>query len=175
MESRRDKSDSLAWTVPGLALTAEAFLLTIALAPDTTMPARMAAALAGIAPLAAALHFFWKQSFHFDWFEAVIERERRALDWAPMRRDEYTRAEDWLDYVTGSRFVTRYTKPVSRGDPNSARKTNWRFWIVDRQATLVWTVALGLLFAIDAAIFFYALGAWRGWWGGGLLESKRAG
>lgn len=171
MERRRDKSDALAWGVPGLALTAEAFLLTIALAPDTTMPARMVAAFAGMVPLLAALHFFWKQSFHFDWFEAVIERERRALGWEPMHRDQYTSAEAWRTYVKGSRFVTRWTKPVSRGDPEGDRRTNGRFWIVQRQSTVVWTLALGLLLAIDAAILVYSFGAWRGWWGGGLLET----
>lgn len=170
MERRRDTSDGLTWTVPGLALTAEAFLLTIALAHDTATPARMLAALAGMVPLAAALHFFWKQSFHFDWFEAVIERERRGLGLASMRRDQYTRAEDWPTYVKGSRFESRWSKPVSRGDPHGARKTNLRFrWVVQSQSTVVWTIALTLLLTIDATIAFYALGTWIGWWNGDLL------
>jgi hypothetical protein len=45
--ARRTAYDSMMWQSPGLGLTAQAFLMTIALAPDTKIVARLLASLLG--------------------------------------------------------------------------------------------------------------------------------
>lgn len=79
-EARIRQAETFAWTVPGLAIAAEAFLLAVALNPGVKAWAQLAAALAGTAVLVAALHFLGKHRFNFVVYEAVIERSRDELD-----------------------------------------------------------------------------------------------
>lgn len=62
--SRRASYDSLMWQVPALGLSAQAFLLTIALGPDTARVPRLASA--GLASLVALLsmQLMAKHRFH---------------------------------------------------------------------------------------------------------------
>ena len=79
LEARRHQADGFAWAVPGLAIAAQAFLLSIALDPSTSPTGRLMAAIAGGMALLGSMHLLVKQNYHFDLYEAVIERERKAL------------------------------------------------------------------------------------------------
>jgi hypothetical protein len=69
MESRTRQAETFAWAVPGLALTSQALLLTVAFNPDASDSdasdsGRAAAAFSATAILLAALHFLGKHSFN---------------------------------------------------------------------------------------------------------------
>jgi hypothetical protein len=62
---------------PGVAIAAEAFLLTIALGADTKPLGRLLAARAGTLVVVGTLHFLSKQAVFFQMYDTVIERQRR--------------------------------------------------------------------------------------------------
>jgi hypothetical protein len=79
LERRRSQSDTITWTVPGLAVAAEAFLLTVALRPETEPAARLVSAMAGFIIVFAALRLLWKSVFNFDLWDATINEQRRKM------------------------------------------------------------------------------------------------
>ena len=83
-EARMRQSETFTWAVPGLALTGQVILLTIALDGGSSYRARAVAATAGLTTLLPAIHFLGKHTFNFDWYDAVIERERLKLGWPRM-------------------------------------------------------------------------------------------
>ena len=134
-ERRRAHADQFAWAVPGLAVTAEAFLLTIALGADTRPLGRLIAAVAGTLVLFGALHFLAKQSLYFNLYDAVIERQRHRLGMTSLHREKL----DGLELPPG----------VSR--PHRS----WFSW--NLKSVVVWTLLLWGLIVIDAVIFGYAV------------------
>lgn len=138
-ERRRDGSDQFAWTVPGLALTAEAFLLTVALAGDTAPAGRLIAVLAGLVCLLSALHFLHKQSYGFNLYDAVIERQLDRLGRISAHRETL----EALDY------------------PEHARKRlslagrSWIVWSLGSVRAWRWTLVALIL--IDIAIGTYSV------------------
>jgi hypothetical protein len=78
-ESRIRQAETFAWTVPALALTAQALLFTVSFDSSVAPVGRVLASLTGLLTLLAALHFLGKHTFNFDMYEAVIERERSNL------------------------------------------------------------------------------------------------
>ena len=154
-EARMRQAETFTWAVPGLALTGQALLLTIALDPSNSYRVKAVVGLAGLVILLPALHFLGKHTFNFDWLDAVTERERDRLGWPRMTRshllaniesfpeDTLLRQRDWWK------------------DGHRARKNNWiyRPWmrvrnrlVVHVKAVTVWSVALGALAAFDAAV-----------------------
>jgi hypothetical protein len=110
-ERRRAASDAFAWSVPALAVTAQAFLLNIALAADAAPLARLLAVVAGGFLLFGAYVFLCKQSYGFNLYDALIERQRKrlglmsahrevieALDLPENSRERLNRAHTWLGY-----------------------------------------------------------------------------
>jgi hypothetical protein len=85
----------------GLAIAAQAFLLSTALAPSTEPLGRLLAAIAGIAALGGAMHLLVKQTYHFDLDEAVIERERQALELDSVQLDGLRE----LEFPASTQFV----------------------------------------------------------------------
>jgi hypothetical protein len=86
-EARRSLADNFAWTVPGLAVAAEAFLLSIALDASTRPAGRIVGVAAGGLIVLGALHFIEKQSYNFDLYDALIERQRKRLGRMSLHRE----------------------------------------------------------------------------------------
>ena len=141
-ESRRAQSDTFAWTVPGLATAAEAFVLTIALAPSTAPLGRLTAAVAGGLALFGAFHFINKQSYNFDLYDALIERQRQRLGRMSMYRETIERLDLPEHTSLKRRRRTRFTRK--------------------RGAVSVWRAVLVGLLAINLAISVYAVCEWAG-------------
>jgi hypothetical protein len=137
-ERRRDGSDQFTWTVPGLALTAEAFLLTVALAGDTAPLGRLLAVIAGVVCLASAYHFLRKQSFGFTLYDAVIERQRERLGLISAHREKLIDL-DYPNHV-GERLV---------------RASSGLAWTLP--AVRAWRWTLLALIALDLVIGGYSI------------------
>jgi hypothetical protein len=158
LERRRTQSDNLAWTVPALAIAAEAFLLTIALSPTTEPAGRLIAAVAGAIALVASAHLLAKHRVNFDLYDAHIHQTRLKLDLRPLRTKD-----DLL--------------PATRRFPDEGAKHFQRYlergltrWLVGRRATNIWIKSLVVLILLDLLIGAYAIGEWTGWWDPGWLR-----
>jgi hypothetical protein len=152
IEARRAQSDTFAWTVPGLAIAGQAFILSIALGPDTQPAGRLVASLAGLLALVATMHLMAKQAYNFDVYEAVIERERKTLSLPGVQMDALTAK-------LGS--FPENTQLVKRGWLDE-RKHRWRGSqrLVRRlKAVTMWLSVLGCLAVIDLALLGYSIGA----------------
>jgi hypothetical protein len=178
-EARKRQAETFTWAVPPLAIAAQAFLLTIALRPDTRPLAMAVAAFAGLATTLAALHFLGKHAFNFDWYEAAIERGRARLGLSGFQRN----------YVLGEGGDERFLIPTFAED-STLRRREW--WISERwfgggpplryeshnrhfdwiyrvrhrvivrwKAVWVWGIALCLLASIDVLLFIYAMVVWK--------------
>lgn len=62
--SRRVATDGMLWQTPVLSLTAQAFLFTIALGPDSSAGARIIAAILALSASLASLQLMAKHRFH---------------------------------------------------------------------------------------------------------------
>jgi hypothetical protein len=167
-EARLAQAASFTWAVPTLALAGQAFLLNIALAKGTSNSAQALAATAGLILLVASLHFMAKHTFNYDWWEAVIERERAALGWDSTQRNRILQDVKSFDPATLLR-QREWFKPepglyeeriAAEGKELTRRRRLWshvrrpllsgrRQFAVRLKATAVWTTALTLLFVID--------------------------
>jgi hypothetical protein len=159
-ENRMRQAETFTWAVPGLALTGQALLLTVALRPDATEWARVVVALAGLATLFPALHFLGKHTFNFDVYDAVIDRERRALGWPRLTRDHLLSNIDSFpeDCLLRQREWWR--------DEGRKRRLNWLYrpWArlrnrlaVRWKTVWVWSFALVSLGVLDIVVLVRAL------------------
>jgi len=160
LERRRNQSDAITWTVPGLAVAAEAFLLTIVLRPETQPAGRFFASLAGVIVVFATLHLFSKSAFNFDLWDAHINAVRRDLHLrSVLTKDELFERRDELP--DGERIRTR------RYDQR------WRvwYWLGYRlPASTTWAWALQALLILNVLLALYSLLEWWnvidwGWFG----------
>ena len=146
LERRRTQADTIAWTVPGLAVAAQAFLLTIALGPETEPLARLLACIAGGLILFAALRLIWKSMFNFDLYDGWINHERDRLSLRGVR--------------TKSDLLARAAE-LSPDDAVHVRgyRTRWqrRVFIVTWRSTDAWIWTLRALILLDALIAVYAI------------------
>ncbi len=128
MEARMRQSETFAWNVPALVIAGQSFLLTIGLDKQATPPEKEVAAVAGIAILIAGLHFMWKHSINFWIYEAVVERETKALKQHPVSMGklleslEADPAPAWTDFMKprrvigrGWRWLVRHTERCTSG------------------------------------------------------------
>lgn len=152
LERRRNQSDTIAWTVPGLAVAAEAFLLTVALRPETEPAGRFVAALAGAIVIFAALRLLWKSVFNFDLWDAWINEQRRKL------RLRGVRTRD--DLLANARSL-----PPGEAINRRGYQDRWlRYWMIVRlPASEVWIWALRGLLVINFVIALDAFLDWTGW------------
>jgi hypothetical protein len=78
--ARRDSYEALLWQVPALSLTAQAFLLTIALGGGTSLPARRLASLLSFISALASMQLLSKHR-HFEKVDSKLcEKLERDLD-----------------------------------------------------------------------------------------------
>lgn len=77
--ARRLGYDSMMWQAPVLSLTAQAFLLTIALAPDSTRPARFISALLAFFAALASIQLMAKHRYF----------ERADSEWLKRYEDKW--------------------------------------------------------------------------------------
>jgi hypothetical protein len=175
-ETRMQQAATFTWAVPTLALAGQAFLLTIALDDKASDWARALSAGAGIVTLVASLQFLAKHTFNFDWHEAVIERERAALNWPSMQRHEILgdlttfspnlllRKREWYAREPGlyeQRLAAegKELNPVRRAWCRARRPllAGRRVFAVRTKATWVWTFALLLFLVLDVGLLVDAL------------------
>lgn len=140
-ENRRGRTDAMMWQVPALALTAEAFLLSISLAPDSRGLARMLASAAGMLVVGASLQLMYKHRYH-----------------------EILYAE-WLHQVEDRRNLPRLHSPLAAealafgGDGHCwNRDGNWlhglrRRAVAEQSSVRLWRGALLGLLTIDLCVF----------------------
>ncbi len=74
--ARRLAYDSMMWQSPGLGLTAQAFLMTIALSPDTKAVARLLAAILGLAVALLSIQLMSKHRY----LESIDSRLAEELE-----------------------------------------------------------------------------------------------
>ena len=145
LERRREQADSFTWGVPGFAIAGQAFLLAIVLNPETQPSARLIASLAGLFTVLGLGHLLFKQIYLFDYYEAVIEKERRALDLPGVQLDALRKLEPF----------PRNTLYRQRGWANRRKP---RYWIAVRlRSVQVWFWVFLALAAIDGFLFLVSL------------------
>jgi hypothetical protein len=137
--------------VPGLVIAAQAFLLSIALDPNTQPLGRLLSSLAGFVTLLATAHLMAKQAYNFDVFEAVIERDRKRLNLPGVQMDSLT------------------VNPGSFPENTNFRRRRWSdrsLWrhrlIVRMKALRVWAFTFLILAAVDLGLVVYSIFAWAG-------------
>lgn len=160
IEARMRQAETLTWAVPGLAITGQAFLMTIALDGQRSDSVRAIAAGTGVLLLAAALHFLGKHVFNFDVFEAVIERERLKLGYDRITRsylvadiesfpdDTLLRQREWCKDEKRARRFNRLYRPWARGR---------NLLIIKVKTVWVWGFALTALGVLDLAVLVWVL------------------
>ncbi len=147
LESRRTASDSFAWTVPGLALAAQAFLLTIALAPDTQPAGRVVASLVGAAAMFATIVFFAKHVYYFALYDASIWKLRKETGATDLRPHALARWELPIDAdVVRDGWLGKTSKSV----------------ILRMRPSRTWVAVLALFFILDVVLFGYGIVVWAG-------------
>lgn len=127
---RNQTQATLLWQTPSLALTAQAFLLTIALIADFSTTGHVLAALLGIVVAVISMQTMAKHRY----FE--------SLDNFKMQRLEYE-----LGLPPLSSRAWRKDPPVPGGFP--APKDNW--WI-RRRSYWIWQIGLGLFGVVNLII-----------------------
>jgi hypothetical protein len=143
IEKRREQADAFTWAVPGLAVAAQAFLLSIVLRGDVTSLARLLASLAGLIAALAAMHLYAKDVYTFDIYEAVIEAERKQLGLPGVQLDALRK----ITFPDNTQYVKR------------GWATKWwrQHLIVRRPAATVWLVSLAGFAVIDLLLLAYAI------------------
>ena len=126
--------------MPGLAVAAEAFLLTIALPASTAPAGRVVAATAGLIVISGAMHFIGKQAYNFDLYNSLIERQRERLNRMSLHREVIEKLE-----------IPCHAKP---------RRTSWL--VRSFGAIQWWRGVLLALLLIDLAILVYGVLEWSG-------------
>jgi hypothetical protein len=143
IEGRRAEVASFTWSVPGLAIAGQAFLLSIVLDASASSTARVVASLAGVVAAAAATHLYGKQIHLFDLYEGVIESARQRLKLPGLQTDDLK-----------ARKFPPNTLYVQRG---WAEPKWWQGPIVSYRSAMVWLLALVGFLVIDLFLLVYAL------------------
>ncbi len=154
VEARMRQSETFTCTVPGLAVTAQAILLSVALSPTTSEREKVFAGFVALLTLLPSMQFLGKHTFNFDMFEAVAEREREKIGLPRITRsvmlDEEGLAAVPLNTLLRQReWLVKH--PSGRG---------WRRFrnhaVVRWKAVVVWSVALGALGVLDVIVVVVA-------------------
>jgi hypothetical protein len=159
-ENRRGRTDAMMWQVPALALTAEAFLLSISLAPDTRALGRLVASIAGFIVISASLQLMLKHRYH----------ERMYAEWLERVETDFA-DKDMRSAGSGSGILRFHDRNAMEAFAFRGRQHPWKQGpaslqrlVVDLSSVTVWGWALGLLLLLDSAIFIIALGISFGVW-----------
>ena len=153
LERRRNQSDAITWAVPGFAIAAEAFLLTIVFRPETQPAGRFFASVAGAIIVFATLHLFSKSAFNFDLWDAYANAMRKDLHLSSvLTKDELFKRRDELP--ANERIRTR------RYD-QKWRINHWLGYKWASSSTWIW--ALRLLLVLNIFLALYSLDEWFEW------------
>jgi hypothetical protein len=131
--ARRVQWDVLLWQVPALSLTAQAFLLTIALGADTSRASRLLAAGLGVAAAFLSLHLFIRQ------------RQAELVD------------ARWLADYEQEHFGATAHGPGWQQERNATVIQGYPRILARLPAFPVWQVALILFGVVDLTAFFLAI------------------
>lgn len=149
-DARRSAIDQMMWQAPGLSLTAQAFLLTVALQTGTAPLGRLVAGLLGLVAALAAMQLLAKHRHH----EVQLSR--------------------WLERLERMTLLPRLNDPSARADLGSASQAHkWR-----GSATLAlaqrlaesgssfswWLRTLAVFGAVDVFAILLAITALIGLW-----------
>lgn len=137
--------DGQLWESPALLIAAQAFLLSVALNPDTPRFARLVVLALGLVPLFAAWHTMAKKRYLETIYSEAIARCLRALGLPEIRRGE----EAYPD------TILRHVEPRRRGWWQQPRSCLYRRLIVDRLSHRLWMVVFGTFFAADIVLLMY--------------------
>jgi hypothetical protein len=136
LTQRELEHQSLIWQTPGLSLTAQAFLLTIALGSGSSSVARIIAAILGICAGLLTMQLMDKHRILY-----ALERAQLDLLAHSMRLPPIT----YLDPKTLEAAFT------TSGAPGYHPIPKWRFWHNFR-SMIIWQLGLGCFVIANAAI-----------------------
>lgn len=107
--ARRQGTDSMMWQVPVLSLTAQAFLLTIALAPGAGRPAQVVSAGLALVASITSIQLMAKHRFHeladSKWLEAFEnDRMNQGFEAVHGRPARPTGKSPWVQFVRLSSY-----------------------------------------------------------------------
>ena len=159
-ENRRGRTDVMMWQVPALALAAEAFLLSISLAPDTRGLGRTLAAGAGIIVIGASLQLMLRHRYHEILYAEWLAKAETASALPRLHEGPAAEALAW----------GREGHPWGRepGEKLSAwKKPSYllrRRLVAEQSSISLWQTSLLILLAIDVAVFVIGVGTMLGWW-----------
>jgi hypothetical protein len=156
-EARRGGLDQMMWQVPALSLTAQSFLLTIALGPGTRWLGRGLAASLGAVAAAAAIQLLLKHRYGEERSSHWIENFLRDLDWpnlySPQATEAYAYAgheHEWARWrqedISGADGSRNLRQRLRR------RGFQARDILIRRRSPYVWISALSLFGIVDAAV-----------------------
>lgn len=134
--------DVLLWQIPALMVAAQSFLLVIALAPDSTLPARIVACSASIGFLLLSAISMARQRQ-----TAILDAQRLAQ----MERDAGIEDEDlqfgpeWRDRRNNTTIGVSWLEWLRIGRSRANKKE-------PKTIFLVWIVAFGAIAALDLLI-----------------------
>lgn len=136
LTARVGHRDGLLWQSPALALTAQAFLLTIALGHDTSSFARLVSALLGAAITILSIQLMRKHRMYL-WNEMVAMHALEREMGLSVSAVDYT---NQLTYIYKSDPERRYIQPKTK-----------RF-LTSLESVKVWTYGLALLGVINLGL-----------------------
>ena len=125
--------DALLWQVPALSLTAQAFLLTIALGSDTSRVSRLLTSGLGVIAAFLSLHLFIRQ------------RQAELVD------------AHWLADYEQKHFGATAHGPWWQKERNATVIQGHLGFLARLPAFPVWQVALTLFGVVDLTAFFLAI------------------
>lgn len=141
-ESRRNTTDQMMWQVPVLSLTAQSFLLTIALSSGTS-PGRIISSLLAAVAAIAAIQLLLKHRFVELTYSHVLQRLEEDSGLPPLHgapASLHTWA--WPGGTHSWNTIGPRWKIVKRS----------RRWLVNRRSPAIWTATLTIFATTDIGI-----------------------
>jgi hypothetical protein len=142
LTARVGHRDALLWQSPALALTAQAFLLTIALGHDSTPIARIVAACLGVLVMYMSMQLMLKHRLYMDNDATMMVSLEREMGLPSSAIDHDTQLE---------RLKADTTEPP-------LRKPREKAGLTELASVDVWVRGMKIFIGINAAILLFALG-----------------
>lgn len=139
VEERRSAVDQMMWQVPALSLTAQSFLLSIALASSATASARVISSCLALIAALAAIQLLLKHRFHELQLSRWLERLSNIYDWPNVHAPADAEMFAWAD-TPRHPWLHDARSPVLR----------IRRWLVRLRSVYIWALAI-LCFALADA------------------------
>lgn len=159
-EQRRGQTDMMMWQVPALALTAQAFLLSISLQPGSTGLARALSAIAGLIVVAASLQLMLKHRYHEILYAEWLTRTESAQGLPSLHHPDAV----WdVAYPGGAQHPWK-VRSTSRNPGVKPMLRMLRRRAVGYSSIDVWTAALLALLVIDLFVLVVAILTLTGTW-----------